>query len=118
MSIGLFYPLNLIQGNTLDLPFSVADDNDEFLFDDYDLVGQVKSSGSSLPTASFTFTEDETDPDIMHAVIVDTSTLTSSTYLYEIRASHKTESNIFTVLYGSLDVSPSLITSPTNVFGR
>lgn len=117
MTNGSFYPLTVTQGVTLDIPFSIDDDNTEFSFDDYRLVGQIQPTDNTATGESFEFVIDETDSGIMHAMLYNTSLLSDTEhYVFEIRLIHKTTNVVSPLLYGSVEVKPTILSPVRQTF--
>ena len=109
---GLFYPISIIQGETLDIAFDVAFDN---ILSDIQVVDLVGKFGSVIPAEfrelfSFTFVTDTVDTYIMHATYTATNTalLDVGKYTYQIQLT-EADTSIKTIIYGSLDVLQSFI---------
>lgn len=113
MSLGLFYPIKIIQGETLDLPFDIKEGSEFIDMSTLTFIGQVRGVDPT-PLASFIFVVDDEDINIMHAVIEsdDTNITPAGIYAYEIRYSD-IETNVHTLLYGSFEVMQSFISTPT-----
>lgn len=113
MSKGLFYPINIIQGETIDIPFDIKENGVFLVMSTLTFIGQVVGS-IPTPLAEFTFIVDDDDINIMHAVIEsdDTNITPAGLYMYEIRYSD-VGTNVHTLLYGSFEVRKTFISTPT-----
>lgn len=113
MSKGLYYPISIIQGETLDLPFDIIEGNEFLDLSLLTFVGQVRGS-IPTPLATFTFVEDDEDINVLHAVIsaADTNITPSGLYVYEIRYTDA-DQKVSTLLHGSFDVRQTFISAPT-----
>ena len=113
MSKGIYYPINIVQGETLDIPFDIKE-NGEFLdMSTLTFIGQVRGV-IPTPLAEFVFIDDDDDVNVMHAVIEsdDTNITPAGVYVYEIRYSNAA-TNVRSLLYGSFEVKESFISTPT-----
>ena len=111
-TIGLFYPISIIQGETLDIAFDIAFDN---VLSDVQVVDFVGKFGSVISSEfrelfSFTFVVDTLYTYIMHATYsaTDTSILDVGKYTYQIQLT-EADTSIKTIIYGSMDVIQSFI---------
>ena len=111
---GLFIPLSVIKGDTLDVAFDVSIDGQSIDPSDISLEGQFTSGSDDTFPEAFTFLLSESDAYKMHATISSdiTQELEVGEYVYQIRFEHL--SNLSddvdstgtktTILYGSLTV--------------
>ena len=111
---GLFVPLSVIKGDTLDVAFDISLDSTLLFSSDILLEGQFVSDIDDTTPESFTFVTSEGNINKFHAII-DSSTTESlkvGEYTYQIRFEHLVDlsdsSNTLgfktTILYGSLSV--------------
>ena len=109
---GLFYPISIIQGETLDISFDISFDGELLDPSGLSIVGQFGTTYETDIQESFTFSfvEDDTDSYITHAVYPaeDSSLLEVGKYTYQIQFTDE-NSKVKTILYGSMDVLQSFI---------
>ncbi len=114
---GLFIPLSVVIGDTLDVAFDISIDGDLINPDDITLEGQfVRDDGDSFPE-SFVFSVDEVDTNKVHARVESDTTegLAVGEYSYQIRFTHNVDlsdevdstGDKTTILYGNVTVLPS-----------
>jgi len=110
---GLFMPLSVIQGDTLDVTFDISLDGSLLSDTEILLDGYFGIEHSTDDILNFEFLVDEITPTKHHAIINSslTSELDVGEYTYQIRIEHLTDINGVnsigyrnTILYGSLVV--------------
>lgn len=116
---GLFIPLSVIQGDTLDVAFDITLEEVQIDPNDITLEGQFIRSDFSADAypETFTFQVSEVDAYKMHARVSSdvTEGLLIGNYNYQIRFIHNTDLSLdvdstgdkTTILYGSLTVLES-----------
>ncbi len=116
---GLFVPLSVVMGDTLDIPFDISKNGAPL---DPSLVtfqGQITLSSDDIFPEDFTFTTSDDDAFITHASLSSdiTSGLAEGKYTYQIRFANNTDTsssidntgNVTTILYGTLTVLHSTL---------
>jgi hypothetical protein len=99
--VGLFFPLSLIQGETLKIPLDIEVDGTRIIFADYTFTGAVRAVGVPVNVLTFTFTEQDSMP---LADIGSTAAIAAADYVYEIRMTHTATSKVTTLLYGTVEI--------------
>ena len=109
---GLYLPLSIIQGDTLDFSFSVKEYSDFLDLINLNMEGQIVNVEDDTFPEVFTFVEDDEDPDYIHAVVdaITTASMVAGKYIYQIRYTNEAGA-LVTTLYGSLIVEPSPLAS-------
>ncbi|MCJ8334288.1 MAG: hypothetical protein MJH10_08625 [Epibacterium sp.] len=108
---GLYLPLSIIAGETLDLPFDISVGGTPVVPADVNFLGQFKLTVNSVTTSfTFTFVVDAVDANIMHATyaFADSENLVAGTYDYEIRMLRN--GMVKTIFYGTLAVQAAMVT--------
>jgi invasion protein IalB len=111
---GLFIPLSVIKGDTLDVAFDISLNSTLLNPTNITLEGQFVCNTDDTSPESFTFVASENDANKIHAILDSeiTQSLKVGEYTYQIRFTHLTDlsdsSNTVgfstTILYGSLSV--------------
>ena len=111
---GLFIPLSVIQGDTLDVAFDVSLNSTLILPSEISLDGQFAFDVDDTTPQPFTFINSENNLNKIHAIIDSsiTQSLAVGEYTYQIRFEHLTDlsdstntiGQKMTILYGSLTV--------------
>ena len=111
---GLFIPLSVIKGDTLDVAFDISLNSTIISPADISLEGQFVFNVDDTTPESFTFTTSENNANKIHAIITSdmTESLEVGEYTYQIRFEHLTDlsdstntvGQKVTILYGSLSV--------------
>lgn len=110
MKRGMYHPIRIVQGETIDIPFDIQEDG-VFLDPSILTIEGVISNSQNQVLATFTIEVDEDDLNISHAKIDSdtTSDFPVDVHLYELRITQDDE--VKTVLYGPVEVSTSPITA-------
>jgi hypothetical protein len=111
---GLFIPLSVIKGDTLDVAFDISLNSALISPADITIEGQFVLDVDDTFAESFTFINSENDTNKIHAIVDSsvTQNLEVGEYTYQIRFEHVTDlsdsNNTVgyktTILYGSLTV--------------
>ena len=114
MSTGLYLPIDIISGETIDLPFDIKEDGEYLLLGDKNLVGQIRDLATPALVWPFAFTEDDYDPNIYHARVESTitSSIPQGSYLFEISMTDGADASA--IFYGSVTLRPTIISIPSN----
>jgi invasion protein IalB len=111
---GLFIPLSVIKGDTLNVAFDISLNSTLLLPTEITLEGQFVSNTDDTTPEPFTFVNSENETNKIHAIIDSSITegLKVGEYTYQIRFKHlvdfsesiDTTGFYTTILYGSLSV--------------
>ena len=96
----LFLHLSYVQGELIQLPFSVVEDCNQVYLDEHTLVGTAEEPFEGGVGFDFTFTESEEIANAWVATL-DTTGIAAQTLNYEVRMDSST------LLYGTLEIKPT-----------
>lgn len=111
MSRGVFYPLELTKGETLEFKFDVVNMGENVDPSDVSISGSFKKSDTVNPL-QFSITEDDEDPYtwVVSYSASNSNNLTPDVYRWEIRMTETSTSKVTTLFNGTLTVIENVVT--------
>lgn len=104
----VFLNLDYVQGEDIELVFSITEDDVELALDEYEFTGMVFEKFNDDAVAYFSFAKSETSSDWVASISSDiTCTMSPQTYTYGIKMTSDVTSKTDTILYGTLTLRKS-----------
>jgi hypothetical protein len=104
----VFLNLDYVQGEDIELMFSITQDGVELALDEYEFIGMVFEKFNDDAVACFSFAESDTTSDWVATISSDiTCTMLPQTYTYGIKMTSDSTGKTDTILYGDLTLRKS-----------
>lgn len=99
---GLFYPISVISGNTMEFSIDFVIDGIQQKCSDYAFTGSVFSTKDKSTLASFVFSQNTEDENLIDVSLsTDKTRFIVGDHLYEIKAVNRSSAKVSTLLRGS-----------------